>query len=241
MTQKKPIGGEGDSLNLSQATRAANIDADLRRVMEYDPYPAQVKRDRRRQLFWLVIFLAATVVLVYFGFPWWSVIPGFLCLFKLFMWLALRNVKPLTVYKNGLLVPAVVTQTSPLQIMALSEMQTSEELPVCWGMKRFEIKALPGHELKVGERVPCAALFGGAMLAKVWSNIEAHPVCWGTGDRSVISRADEAIGEEEWNVLNELLPAALKHPKIEKGECVYFNDDLSERADLYEPQKKTNE
>ncbi len=235
------IGDEGKLVNLSKASRALNISPDLERVAKYDEYPAKAKKEAQRHFGYFALFAVPTAILAVKGYVWWSVLPGVIALWNLVIGLVVRSTTPEKIYRSGLLSPAVIVNENPLQIAVMAEMQTGEDLPVCWGVKRFDVKELPMHTIAKGERVPCVVMFGGARgFAKVWSEMEPHPVCWATGDESVLEQAGQVIEEEEWRTLHLLADAAAQREDLDYTQKVaYFNEDLSPRIDLYEkPEEK---
>jgi hypothetical protein len=230
------IGDKGKSMNLSVATRALHITPDLERLAKYDEYPAKVRRQKLKNLLWFLIFAAPTATLIAKGYEWWAIIPGVLAIWNLFWVVAYSNASPQKVYESGLLCGAIIVNENPLQIAVMAEMQTSEEAPVCWGVKRFDVKELPLHNIKTGERVPCSVMFGGALpFGGVWSQMEPHPVCWATADTSLLERAGEAIDEDEWRTLSTLAGLAAERTDVDYSkDAAYFNEDLSPRIDLQE-------
>jgi hypothetical protein len=239
--EPEEIGERGENINFSVATRALHITPDLERLKKYDEYPAKVRKQKLKNLFWFMIFAAPTATLIAKGYPWWSIIPGILAGWNFLWFIAFRNASPKAVYEKGLLIGAIITNENPLQIVAMAEMQTAEDDPVCWGLKRLDVKELPLHKIKKGERVPCAAMFGGAMpFAALWSEFEAHPACWATGDAASLEKAKRAIDETEWQTLETLAQKAAECTDIDFSKKVaYFNEDLSPRIDLQEKSEKT--
>ena len=236
------IGDIGKSVNLSVATRALNVTPDLKRVERYDEYPAELKKQKLKDLSLFLLFAAPAATLVSKGFYWWSILPGLIAFWNLYWYIMHRNASPKTVYESGLLIPAIITDIKPLQIVAMANMSTSDDdADVCWGVQRFSINELPLHNIKNGERVPCVAMFGGSAFAKVWSMFEVHPVCWATADISVLQEAIIAINEDEdeWKILETLAQKAAERDDVDfSGEVAYFNKDLSPRIDLKEISKK---
>jgi hypothetical protein len=238
------IGDKGQYVNLSVATCAAYITPDIERVEKYDESPAKVRKQKLKNLVWFMIFAAPTATLIAKGYIWWSIVPGILALWNLFWAIALHNTSPKAVYEKGHLTGAIITGENPLQIVAMAPMQTSEDAPVCWGVKQLTVKELPLHNIKKGERIPCATMFGGAMpFSGLWSEFEAHPLCWATADESVLEKAQNAIDETEWQTLEFLADAAAKRTDVDFSKKVaYFNEDRSPRIDLQEkPKPQTDE
>ncbi len=234
------IGDKGKMINMSMASRAVHITPDLERLAMYDEYPAKVRKQKLKHLLWFVVFAAPTVFLITKGYIWWSVLPGIISLWNLYMFFLLRNASPQAVYEHGLLCGAVIVSENPLQIALMAEMQTNDNAPVCWGVKRFDVKELPLHNIAKGERVPCAVMFGGKLpFAGVWSEMEPHPVCWATADMSILTQATKVIGENEWRTLELLADVAAERKDLDYSKKIaYFNANLSPRIDLQEKQQE---
>jgi hypothetical protein len=236
MTTSNEIGNKGKSVNMSVATRALHITPDLERLAKYDDYPAKARKVMWRQFAYSVLFAAPAISLIVKGYVWWSILPALPCLWCLWIGFLHRNASPQKVYESGLLCGATIVNEDPLQIAAMAEMQTAETDPVCWGVKRFDVKELPLHTVKKGERIPCAVMFGGAMpFSGLWAQMEPHPVCWATADASLVEQARQAIDENEWRTLETL--AGLAEERKDKDyskDVLYFNEDLSPRIDLQE-------
>ena len=234
------IGDKGENLNLSHATRAVHITPDLERLAKYDEYPAKVRKQKLKNLAWFLIFAVPTAKLISMGYVWWSIIPGILSLWNLFWFIAHKNASPQAVYEKGLLCGAIIVNENPLQIAVMSEMQTSEDDPTCWGIKCFDVKELPLHKISKGERVPCSVMFGGAMpFSGLWGEMEPHPVCWATADVPVLEKAKQAIDENEWRTLETLAELAIEREDVDfTKKIAYFNEDLSPRIDLQEKPEK---
>jgi hypothetical protein len=235
-TTPNEIGGKGKSVNMSEATRALNIAPDPERLAKYDDYPAKARKIMWKQFAYATIFAVMTVALIATGHIWWAILPVLPCLWCLWIGFLHRNASPQAVYESGLLCGGIIVNETPLQIAVMAPMQTSETDPTCWGVQCFDIKELPLHNIKRGERVPCAVMFGGAMpFSGLWSMMEPHPVCWATADASLVEQARRAIGEDEWRTLETLAPlAAQRADRDYSKEAAYFNEDLSPRIDLQE-------
>lgn len=85
-----------------------------------------------------------------------------------------------------------------------------------YGVRRVTLTALPMHTLQIGERVPCAAGFGGSR-AGVWSHFEPRPLVWATDEPTIIMASIAAIPDEEWARLDQLasqLPAEMNEDQV---------------------------
>jgi hypothetical protein len=157
-------------------------------------------------------------------------------LWNLFWAFLISNVTPQNIYENGLLAGAIISNESPLQITAVTEVQMSDDKPVCYGVKRFTLKELPEHAIRLGEKIPCAALFGAPLgFAGVYGEFDIYPASWATNDKSLINKAIETIGGKEWATINILAKKAAERTDIDIDKKIaYFNENLSPRTDLYE-------
>ena len=221
------IGDPGKSFNLSQASRSTNVTPDLERLKKYDIYQEKSKKDKLRTLMWCLVFGGITATLISKGYVWWSILPGVIVLYNLFLLVMQLIASPSMAFSSGLLVPGLVVGVNPIKLLVLAEMQSGEDDPTCWGLKMLSLNDWPEAHPKIGDRVPCASLFGGSFKG-VWMNMEPRPLIWGTGDPDVLSEALSSIEDHEWEVLDQLKDKAMAAPKIEE-DVMYFNEDLSER------------
>ncbi|GHT32900.1 hypothetical protein FACS189434_05780 [Bacteroidia bacterium] len=237
---KNTIGEKGKSFNFSYATNALNITPDVERVKKYDNSPQKAKVQKRKNLLWAVLFIVPIALLIVKGHPFWAIIPAVPALLNLIWAFFTSNVTPQNIYKNGLLVGAIITNESPLQVTAVAEMQMSDDKPVCYGVKRFTLTELPEHNIRLGEKIPCAALFGTPLgFAGVYGEFEIHPASWATGDKSLINKAIEMIDDKEWAIINVLTKIVTERTDVDIDKKIaYFNENLSPRTDLYEKTEK---
>ena len=91
-----------------------------------------------------------------------------------------------------------------------------------YGVRRVTLKDLPVHTLQIGERVPCAAGFGGSNLGG-WGHFEPRPLVWATDDLTIITAAAAAIPDEEWARLDRL---ASELPQIEEEQVAFYDAEL---------------
>ncbi|RJO78786.1 DUF3239 domain-containing protein [Nocardia panacis] len=113
-------------------------------------------------------------------------------------------------YRDGELVPAVVSQTYPSGVVLLALVDLAR--PDSPGPRRYalitkKVRELPGHIAKTGERVPAVAVRADRApgIGERWQTVSAMPIAWGTRDQRVIERARAAIGETEWRLLTDNL------------------------------------
>lgn len=118
-------------------------------------------------------------------------------------------------YHEGALVPAVVTDTGPAGFVLLALVDIAEPTAPArsWALITRRVRALPGHEPQLGERVPAVAVRTDRAPRQVgerWQLVTAMPIAWGTRDSAVIDRARGAITELEWQLLTENLTLAAR-------------------------------
>ena len=67
---------------------------------------------------------------------------------------------------------------------------------------------IPGHETRVGERVPCVAVVGNRSARgrdNLYQFISPMPVAWATPDTTVLRRLVKEIPAGEWETLRQNL------------------------------------
>lgn len=230
MNPPSKIGEEGKMINFSMAGSAMNIEPDINQVKKYDEYPA-----KRNPLFYVaLVFALSSAVATFFFFSNGSWIWGSLfILLTLVFFLFVRSYNnPLLMkriaYESGLIIPAVITETQPLTLLALADIRGDEEKDLVWGCRKIIVHQLPHHHLCISEKIPCASLFG--MSVKGYRRyFEPRPISWGFPDENHRQQALESIGEEEWHVLAQLEPQMKEVPK---DLVVFFDKDLNKIESL---------
>jgi hypothetical protein len=226
-----PVGEEGKSLNFSFATRAINLDADQEQIAKYDEYTA-----KSNPLQYVALFIALGLVtlsgyLFYTGHWVWALVSLFLALFVFMLSRSLgkATLQKSIAYEDGLLLPGIIVNTNPLQVVAMADMRSEEDQDVIYGCLKFTVAALPLHALVVGERVPCVSLFGMAVKG-YRRHFEPRPVSWGYNDPEIVKNAIAAIDRveeedeaSEWEILEQLVSKMKDAPE---KEVLFFNDRL---------------
>ncbi len=218
------IGQQGQELNNSVASRAINMEADDELLKQYDPYSQKHLRTSRITFFVGLLCLGAAIKMIAGG-SW--IIGILLILLTLGLWFAALATKGLALgiaYQQGLLVPSIVVNTNPIQIVVLAPLQGSDALPPLNGAKKITVTHLPLHEAKVGEKVPCVSLFGGNQ-GGYYTNFEPRVMSWGIGSKEAIERAISEIDEEEWEFLEAIKNAIPEGMKDHEVAC--FNMDYT--------------
>lgn len=233
MEDNNPIGSEGKSVNLSSASRAINIEPDLDQLKMHDEYPG-----KRSPLFYFTLLLTIAAVCgtfeLYKSESWvWGTLLLIVSLILAFLTKTYANpmLMKRIAYESGLLVPAIIINTTPLELIALADMRSSEELDPILGCIKVKVKTLPHHQIKVGEKVPCVALFG--MAEKGYRrHFEPRPVAWGYRNANIIAQAIESITNDEmpdsdfqneWEMLYALADQMKTAPN---NEARFFDENL---------------
>ncbi|MGW0181027.1 DUF3239 domain-containing protein [Nocardia sp. NPDC003345] len=159
----------------------------------------------------------ATAYLIRLGHPW-SYPLALACALgaATAVWVALwapRRAGIARLYAEGDLVPAVISHTHArgavlLALVNVARRDTGESR---YALVTKKVRALPGHRLATGERVPAIAVRGDLTTRSIgqrWFPVDAMPIAWGTADLAVIDRARAAIAETEWRLLTDNLALA---------------------------------
>jgi hypothetical protein len=227
---KRNIGDPGEFLNNSMASRAVNIEPDMRKMRQLDIYHQNYRKLLRGWGLAGLGLLAVGVGLWYFGHPVWGSIFGVLALPVLFIASRLPQTLKGDAYRNGLLIPGIVSNLNPLTITCLTDVRTgddeNEAEGIVWGVKEVVAPQLTVHPERLGEQVPCVSLFGETDTAgEIYLNFEPRPLAWGTDENSIIAQARQAIDDEEWGLLPPLSVAYASSEKNENG-IAYFDANL---------------
>lgn len=193
----------GKSFNFSRASRTSDVEVNRELMRKYDEQRAKFVKLGRRHLGLFLIMFSLSLKLYVDGLWLWGSLPMLIALFALFKWYVYRNASGSSAYTSGLLVPAVVVRTNPIELAALANVLCDDVGLEQIACKRFSVKNLPIHRIAEGERVPCMALFGGKEKG-MWTNFEPRPLCWVTEDAEAIRRNIDRIEEREWNLLSKI-------------------------------------
>lgn len=162
-----------------------------------------------------VLFLVATVILVLIGTGLTVVIgiaTGIMALlcFVMVPVMPKQLGTPQSYYDNYDLVPAVVAQVNPRDVVLMALVDTAVPgtgTAASPALALRTVTSVPGIVREVGERVPSMAVTGMRTLRNQghWEEISPMPVAWGTPDRSVVEAAEAAIPDQQWKKLEGLL------------------------------------
>ncbi|UOQ54990.1 DUF3239 domain-containing protein [Hymenobacter cellulosivorans] len=229
---ERAIGDPGEFLNNSVASRAVNIEPDMRLVRRYDIY-----HHRYRSLLqgWGsagLALLALGIGLCWWQHPVWGGILIVLSLPVLFIASRLPQTLKGDAYRNGLLIPGIITNLNPLTLTCVADVRPGgedDEEPgtIVWGVKEVIIKELPGQAAELGMQAPCVSLFGDTDEEhRFYTNFEPRPLAWGTKEAGIIEQARRVIDDEEWLLLPVLARAYAAAEKNDEG-IAYFDAELT--------------
>ena len=196
----------GKTFNFSQATRTSDIEVDAAWMKQHDEQRPQFMKLIWQRLVPGFILLGVAAVLYVYGHWVYGSIAILAALSLLFFACLYYNAAGSAAYTSGALLPAIVVRTAPIELLALANVDCSEEdadLDAQWAYKRFSVKRLPVHRVELGERVPCIALFGGAQDGR-WTRFDPRPLCWATSDAAAIRRNTARIDDSEWDMLSHI-------------------------------------
>ena len=193
----------GSSFNFSRASRTSDVEVNKELMKKYDEQRAMLMRLSWRQ-FGLFLIMFSLSLKLYVDAHWvWGTLPMLIALFALFRFYMYRNAGGSSAYTSGLLVPAIIVRTNPVELVALADVCCDDTGEEQFAYKRFAVKSLPMHKVVEGERIPCMALFGGSTNGQ-WTNFEPRPLCWVTDDAAAIKRNIDRIEEREWDILSKI-------------------------------------
>lgn len=113
------------------------------------------------------------------------------------------------------LVPAVVAEVNPRDVVLLSLVDASIEPEARTSRTYLQpalaartVTSIPGVPREVGARVPSMAVTGVRRMGKkaTYEEISPMPVAWGTGDERVWRDAEAAIPAKHWAAVEKFIP-----------------------------------
>ncbi len=131
-TDLSQIGTAGTADKVGQASRAAHIKIDKKRIRKYDRRRKEIIGMIQKALLWGLLFLALGVWLILL-LRWWTITLGVLSLAIAWFWLydigqpihALRSLYEL--YWDSTLLGSVVVRTDPLTVAGLVNLETGTD------------------------------------------------------------------------------------------------------------------
>ncbi len=164
----------------------------------------------------VIVLGGAIGLLVYAGFaPWAWVVTAMAGAFALGS-LAMVAYIPRKMgaldhtYATSELVPAMVAEVRPrgLTLLALVDRAVDRSTGGLPALVSRSCEKLPGHEARVGERVPAVAVVGNRSARggdNTYQFVSPMPIAWATGDAAVIRRCEKEIPNGEWERLRQSL------------------------------------
>ncbi|MGW3481077.1 DUF3239 domain-containing protein [Rhodococcus indonesiensis] len=220
--------------------RRFDFPVDLPHAKAVNQTVAEVRRLRVSAIVLAVLFAAAAVWLILIGRAWSFVVAAVVVVAALTAaWVAVwapRKVGAIQdLYRDSPLVPAVVSELRPrgMTLLALVDIAKPETGGHRYALVARDVTAVPGHRVRVGERVPSVAVLSDRTTRNtsgVWQMVSPMPIAWGTRDASVLREAAAAIDETEWKVLEGKLSRSDEVAASEERRLVLDPKDLP--ADL---------
>ncbi|MBS9784046.1 DUF3239 domain-containing protein [Candidatus Gracilibacteria bacterium] len=223
------IGDTGENINFSIASRAMNIEPDKKQIKKFDEYAKQTTKFRNKLILVLLTILGLSIYLFVIGHWIWGSIVAVVGLLFMFFVVSINNT---TVYKNGLIVPAIIIDINPIKIIALANMCSEENQKLIWGCQKITLKNLPNHKIEVGEKIPCVTMFGIA-IDGYRRHFEPRPISWGYKNPKYITEVVDLITNDdecpnfnnEWGILENLTNTMKEFEK--ENEVVFFDENLN--------------
>ena len=143
---------------------------------------------------------------------WMKIIAGILILLGIVIiafgvLLAIKTGNSITMLQRGVLNPAIIAKIDGdnIGLLVLAELTTGSKIE--WGIHSMQVKKLPGHEIKIGEKVPVTCSFLGDTIEgeDIFTSLIVTAIAWGTPDISVIRKSINSIPDIEWNALEQLI------------------------------------
>lgn len=134
-------------------------------------------------------------------------------------------------YARGPLVPAVVSETHPrgATILALVDIAKPGTTVPQYALVTRNVRALPGHRMTKGERVPSIAVMSDRSTGSdspTWQMVSPMPIAWGTRDLGVLRRAVDGIDAVEWTLLRRNTSLSEKVRQEEDARLLLAPEDL---------------
>jgi hypothetical protein len=228
---ERNVGDPGEFLNGSVATRAVNIDPNMQKVRRLDIFH---HRYQSLLYYWggmgVALLLAGSALCAFHHLVWGGILLV-LSLPIFFIASQLPQTLRGDAYRNGLLIPGIISSLSPLTLTCLADIRTGDEASadapgIAWGVRQVIIKELTVQPARLGEQVPCVSLFGVTSQDEAYyTAFEPRPLAWGTDDGRLIEQARQAIEQEEWLLLP---PLAAAYAQSEKNadDIAFFDEQL---------------
>jgi hypothetical protein len=197
--------------------RLADIPVDDAWVRKHNESLAEVRRLQWSAGILGVIVLAAGIgVLLFSGMAAWgwivAAMAGVFALGSLAMiWYIPRKMGSMArTYATSELIPAIIAEVRPrgVTLLALADRAVDRSAGGLPALAARSCENIPGHETRVGERVPCVAVVGNRSARgrdNMYQFISPMPVAWATSDTAVLRRLVKEIPAGEWETLRQNL------------------------------------
>ena len=197
--------------------RLADIPVDDAWVRKHNESLSEIRRLQWSAALLGVIVLAAGVaVLVGSGFAAWGwivgVMAGAFALGSLAMvaYIPRKMGSMQHTYATSELVPAMIAEVRPrgMTLLALVDRTVDRSAGKLPALVARSCGQIPGHESRVGERVPCVAVVGNRSARgkdNLYQFISPLPIAWATSDNAVRRRLEKEIPVGEWERLRQNL------------------------------------
>lgn len=161
-----------------------------------------------------LILVAGAIALYFFanGTIWMLLIAGVLVFLALLCFIMIPVIPrqmgdAQTLYDNYELVPAVIAEVNPRDVIILGLVNTNVDTSIKpqWALATRTIVRVGAHERRLGERIPSVAITGRRTVKDQdhWDEISPMPITWGTTDKDVIRSAEKTIPHELWAKLEK--------------------------------------
>ncbi|AWH91501.1 MULTISPECIES: DUF3239 domain-containing protein [Dietzia] len=201
--------------NPHEQYRLADIPVDDAWVRKNNESLAEVRRLQWSAGILGVIVLAAGIgMLVYAEFAAWgwiiAVVAGAFAIGCLAMvgYIPRKMGSMQHTYSTSELVPAVIAEVRPrgVTLLALVDRAVDRSAGKLPALVARNCGPIPGHESRVGERVPCVAVVGNRSARgrdNLYQFISPMPVAWATSDKAALRRLEKEIPSGEWERLRQ--------------------------------------
>lgn len=200
------------------SVRRFEFPVDLAHAKAVNETLAEVRRLRMSAIIFGLLLAGGAVWLILLARSWSYVLGAVLALAAVTaLWVAVWAPRKVgsaqQLYDKSGLVPAIISETRPRgsTILALIDISKPKSGTVQYALVVRDVGALPGHRVRVGERIPCVSVLTDRSThsdSAMWQMVSPMPIAWGTRDATVLRDAAAAISDVEWKFLEDKLSLA---------------------------------
>lgn len=213
----KPGGVTADTARLDKlcSVRRFEFPVDLSHAKAVNETLADVRRLRMSAIIVGLLLAGGAVWLILLAHPWSYILGAVLAIAAVTsLWVAVWAPRKVgnaqQLYEKSGLVPAIVAETRPRgsTILALIDIAKPTSDTAQYALVVRNVGTLPGHRVRVGERVPCVSVLTDRSTRSesvTWEMVSPMPIAWGTRDVTVLRDAVAAISDVEWQLLADKL------------------------------------